>query len=127
MISLAVFINKPFCALSVGLGDVNGRIENHKFSELLTHRLHVSFHFAFVFRMLHPAGIDETAVMSGHLPVGAIQFWIIDVRFDDAAFEIVDQDSSGNAAKIIEHSNMGGGKTLLILFVNKLDKLVAAV
>ena len=97
------------------------------FSEHLSDGLHISFHFALVLRMAYAAGIDETAIMFGHLPIYAVEFWIIKVRFDNAAFEIVDQDSSGDAAKKVEHSNMRGDKTLLILFINKLDKLVAAV
>ena len=97
------------------------------FSEHLSDGLHISFHFALVLRMAYAAGIDETAIMFGHLPIYAVEFWIIKVRFDNAAFEIIDQNPGRNAVKIVEHFNMGGGKTWLILFVNKLDKLVAAV
>ena len=43
------------------------------------------------------------------------------------AFEIVNEDSAGNAVKVFEHFNMRANKTCLVLFKNKLDKFMAAV
>jgi hypothetical protein len=52
----------------------------------------------------------------GHLAVGTVEARVVEIRLDDAALEIVQDNTFGNTAEELKHAHMRGDETRLILF-----------
>ena len=61
--------------------------------------LHAELDLGLVAGFADPGGEDGSAVVGGHLGVGAVELWLVAVGEDDTGFEVVGHQRLGDAAQ----------------------------
>lgn len=126
VLSSAVVVEQPVFDSCVCLCKNNVGVESKQLPELFPDGLHVALDFTLVLWTGNAARINEASVMLCQLGVCPVKFRIVQIRFYNARFKVVDGDGFGNSAKPIKHVNMRIDKALLVLAKNEFYVLMAA-
>ena len=105
----------------------DGGVQLDVSTDSLPYGLHITLHLALILGLGNAGGVDETAIMFGHLTVASVESGVVQIWSDDSAFEIVDYKTLWNTAEELEHADMRRHKTCLILTEGQFDILEAAV
>ena len=73
-------------------------------------------------RFAHPRGVDEGPIVLGELRICPVDLRVPDVGFQDAGFQIVDQQALGHPFVELDHRDVALDPRLLVLRVGELDE-----